>query len=210
MSNDINALRMKTVFFSSNIDTIDEWKMRHYINSSISCFDIEELNNTITTLEPYILIADYDSVSNEINTFISSNTVGPNVIVLEKTPEILTGKMLISHGIKAYGNARMLTHHYNQMIQTVIDKKIWTYPELTAYLAKKKNSSKLNDHSVALINNKLSIKESEVIYLILNGLTNDAIANKMNITSRTVKAHVSSIFKKLHINDRLSLVLLLK
>jgi DNA-binding NarL/FixJ family response regulator len=32
----------------------------------------------------------------------------------------------------------------------------------------------------------------------------------MDITTRTVKAHISAIFSKLHINDRVSLVLLLK
>lgn len=201
---------MTTVFFSSNLGTIDEWKRRHNISSYVSCCDIQELNTIIESIDSFVLIADYDSVSSDINTLISSNTVSENTIVLEKVPEILTGKMLISHGIKAYGNASMLTHHYNQMIQTVIDRKIWTYPELTAYLAKRKNNSALSDDSTQLINNKLSQKESEAIYLILDGLTNDAIANKMKITPRTVKAHISSIFKKLHINDRLSLVLLLK
>ena len=201
---------MTTLFFSSNMETIDEWKMRHNINSSISCFDIDELNKALEGLESYIIVADYDSVSSDINNWISSNTLANNVIVLEKVPELLTGKMLISRGVKAYGNARMLTHHYMQMIHAVMEKKVWTYPELTAYLAKRKTKSVLDVDSTKLIKSKLSQKESEVIYLILDGLTNDAIATKMEITPRTVKAHVSSIFKKLHVNDRLSLVLLLK
>jgi len=210
MSNKISTLEVNTIFFSSNLSTIDEWKMRHDTNSTISCFDIVELNKTLNTINSYILIADYDSISSDINAMISSNTLAENIIVLEKVPEILTGRMLISHGIKAYGNARMLKHHYKQMIQTVVNGKVWTYPELTAYLAKRNNHLSLHNDSIKLINNKLSQKESEVIYLILDGLTNDAIANKMGITPRTVKAHIGSIFKKFHVNDRLSLVLLLK
>ncbi len=210
MCNKISSLGMTTIFFSSNLNTINEWSLRHKVDSFVSCYDLEALNNTISTLESHIIIADYDSVSSEINSWISSNTLDENVIVLEKVPEILTGKMLISHGVKAYGNARMLKHHYKQMVQAVMENKVWTYPELTAYLAKRKNHSALNSDSIELINNKLSQKESEVAYLILDGLTNNAIANKMEITPRTVKAHISSIFKKLHVNDRLSLVLLLK
>ena len=149
-------------------------------------------------------------LAHEINILISSNTIPEKLIVLEREPEITTGKMLISHGIKAYGNSRMLTHHYAQMLKTIIFGNIWTYPELTSSLIKIENKSLLSDESTEIIENRLSGKEKEVIMLVLEGLTNDAIALKTGITVRTVKAHVSSIFSKLHVNDRVSLILLLK
>ena len=200
---------MKTIFFSSNIDTIDEWKKRHAIKDYIACDDMSSLNHELAQSKSTLVIADYDTLSSDINKLISSNTLPDNFIVLERVPEILTGKMLISHGIKAYGNSRMLSVHYKQMIRTVEDDKIWTYPELTSALVKLRGIS-LSEDAQALIRNKLSLKESEVVYLILEGLTNDAIANKLNITTRTVKAHITSIFIKLHVNDRVSLILLLK
>ncbi len=201
---------MQIIFFSSNIDIIDEWKMRHNIELSASCYDIDSLNEEIKKSDTYILIADYDSVASEINSWISSNTLPENLIVLEMAPEIATGKMLISHNIKAYGNSRMLTHHYLQMLQTVINGDIWTYPALTAKLIKTTKLVSLNSDSKKLLKNRLSQKEQEVVYMILEGLVNDAIASKLNITTRTVKAHISAIFSKLHINDRVSLVLLLR
>jgi len=118
--------------------------------------------------------------------------------------------MLLSHGIKAYGNARMQSVHYIQMLGAVIEGKVWTYPELTASLAKDSSKPSLNEDSITLIQNRLSPKEIEVIYYILDGLTNDAIASKLAITVRTAKAHVSSIYSKLHVSDRISLVLLLR
>ncbi|MBU1657469.1 LuxR C-terminal-related transcriptional regulator [bacterium] len=201
---------MQILFLSLNIDTINEWKMRHKIKSSISYSDIDSLNNDIEKFDAFILIADYDSVAPTINKLISSNTLPEKTIVMERAPEIATGKMLISHGVKAYGNSRMLTHHYMQMLQAVIEAKIWTYPELTAALVKNTKKTSLNNDALKLIDNRLTTKEEEVIYLILDGFTNDAIASKLNITVRTVKAHVGSIFNKLHVNDRISLVLLLK
>ncbi len=48
----------------------------------------------------------------------------------------------------------------------------------------------------------LTIREKEVLQLIVNGHSNKEIASKLNITLRTVKAHVSSILIKLDVNDR--------
>ncbi|MEA1893505.1 MAG: LuxR C-terminal-related transcriptional regulator [Campylobacterota bacterium] len=199
---------MQIIFFSSDMDMIDEWNMRHHIKMSTSCYDLDSLNIELNKLDSYILIADYDSVASDINRWVSLGELPQNVIVLEKAPEITTGKMLISHGVKAYGNSRMLSNHYAQMIQTVLDSKIWTYPALTAKLTNRLTI--INDDAKELIKNRLSPKEEEVVYLILEGLINDAIASKLDITTRTVKAHVSSIFSKLHVSDRVSLILLLK
>ena len=93
------------------------------------------------------------------------------------------------------------------MIETVKEGKIWTYPALTLKLT---NIISISSDAKKLLKNRLSQKEEEVVYLILQGLTNNAIASKLSITTRTVKAHISSIFLKLHINDRVSLILLLK
>lgn len=48
----------------------------------------------------------------------------------------------------------------------------------------------------------LTIREKEVLQLIVNGHSNKEIAGKLDITLRTVKAHVSSILIKLDVNDR--------
>ncbi|QOY52752.1 response regulator transcription factor [Candidatus Sulfurimonas baltica] len=201
---------MKIILFSSNMDTIDEWVKRHGIHHADTCQDTDSLIDKLEDNKNIILIADYDSVASEINNLISSYSLPKNLIVLERVPEIATGKMLIRHGIKAYGNSRMLSQHYKQMLETVTYGNIWTYPELTAALVKTTNKESLNSDALQLVENRLSAKELEVIYLMLNGLTNDAIASAINITTRTVKAHVSSIFSKLHVNDRVSLILLLK
>jgi DNA-binding NarL/FixJ family response regulator len=200
---------MQIIFFSLDTIIIDEWKKRHNIQNASTCSDVDSVIDNIDNKDT-IFIGDYDSVASEINLLISSNKLPKKFIVMERAPEIVTGKMLISHGVKAYGNSRMLTHHYTQMINTVSDNNIWTYPELTAALIDKKEKSALSSEAIALIEHRLSQKEKEVVFLILEGLTNNAISAKLNITIRTVKAHTSSIFSKLHVNDRVALILLLK
>lgn len=202
--------KMNIVFFSSNMQTVNRWKKQHNIHESLSFYDSKMLKDELEKSNSTIVIADYDSIAPEINRWITSNSIPEMLIVLERVPEIVTGKSLISHGVKAYGNAKMLPNHFEQMLQAVENEQVWTYPALTTKLAQAKDVSKLSDDSKSLIRNRLSQKEKEVIYLILDGLVNDAIAKKLDITTRTVKAHIGSIFSKLHVNDRVSLILLLK
>ena len=202
--------KMKTIFFSTDVDTINEWKSRHDVKDLLEVTNCDALLQVLSTLKEYIIVSDYDSVSHSINKMLASNTLPDKFIVLEKVPEIITGKSLILKGITAYGNTRMLKIHYQQMIETVKSGKIWTYPELTLALVKEAKRSTISDEAEALIEHRLTEKEKEVIYAILEGLTNDAIASELDITQRTVKAHISSIFSKLHVNDRVSLILLLK
>lgn len=49
---------------------------------------------------------------------------------------------------------------------------------------------------------KLTIREKEILVLIARGLLNKEIANELNITERTVKNHISNMFKKLNVYDR--------
>jgi DNA-binding NarL/FixJ family response regulator len=201
---------MKTLFFSSDFVIIDEWKEKEQTNNYILCYDLESLLELLhaNDEEEYIVVVDFDSVASELNKLIAANQLPKKTVVLEKVPEIASGKMLIAHGVKAYANSRISAANYKQMINAVANNQVWTYPELTAALATL--SYELSKTSRDLLRHRLSIKEIAVVYAILEGLTNDAIAKKLNITVRTVKAHISSIFSKLHINDRVSLVLLLK
>jgi DNA-binding NarL/FixJ family response regulator len=47
----------------------------------------------------------------------------------------------------------------------------------------------------------LSEREREVLGLIAEGLSNRAIAARLYVTERTVEAHVTQIFQKLHLPE---------
>lgn len=53
----------------------------------------------------------------------------------------------------------------------------------------------------------LSHREWEVLELMSRGMSNEQIGNSLYITDKTVKNHVSSILKKLQVNDRINAVL---
>ena len=55
----------------------------------------------------------------------------------------------------------------------------------------------------------LTQREQQVALEAAKGLSNKEIARALNITERTVKAHLSSTFERLGIRDRLQLALIL-
>jgi DNA-binding NarL/FixJ family response regulator len=52
----------------------------------------------------------------------------------------------------------------------------------------------------------LSDREVEIVTLIADGLTNEDIANQLDISKRTVDNHISNILRKTDTDNRVSLV----
>ena len=53
----------------------------------------------------------------------------------------------------------------------------------------------------------LTQREREISQMVAAGLSNKVIARKLDITDRTVKAHLTAVFQKLNVRDRLQLAL---
>ena len=194
--------------YSTDFDTITYWQKQLPGRDVLIIDSDEELFELAQTEPDALIVADYDSVAPLVNRMIQEDRLPERLAVLERRPAVPTGKMLLRHGIRAYGNARMVEVHFRQLLETVGEGKVWMYPELMAAMIKESDRKNLAIDAELL--SRLTDKEQEVTLLVLEGLTNDAIGRRMEITSRTVKAHLTSIFQKLHVNDRLSLVLLLK
>jgi two-component system NarL family response regulator len=56
----------------------------------------------------------------------------------------------------------------------------------------------------------LSTREREIVRLIVDGASNKEVASALDISERTVKGHLSNVFQKLGVTDRLKLVLLIR
>lgn len=61
-----------------------------------------------------------------------------------------------------------------------------------------------------LLRNKLTMRELQVVRLINFGLSNKEISAELNISEKTVKTHITNIFRKLKLKDRLELILYCK
>lgn len=113
--------------------------------------------------------------------------------------------------------SNLLPDKVRQIFNTVQDGGVWIssagLPHLLQRLKRletltRKNSdlSKTDPHQERMA--CLTPREREIVELVANGDSNKVIANKLNIADRTVKVHLSVIFQKLKVNDRLQLALL--
>ena len=77
--------------------------------------------------------------------------------------------------------------------------------ELISIIRRKKadeSSKKRSDD----VKDRLTKTELKVIELIINGYSNKEIASKLSISEKTVKAHLTSIFMKLNLENRYQLI----
>ena len=64
--------------------------------------------------------------------------------------------------------------------------------------------------TVSELLSNLTRREYEIATLVGNGESNKQIARRLSITERTVKAHLTEVFRKLEVADRLKLALIVK
>ncbi len=57
-----------------------------------------------------------------------------------------------------------------------------------------------------LIEKKLSNREAEVAELVSQGLSNKEVANRLFVTEKTVKFHLTNIYKKMEVKSRAQLI----
>lgn len=83
-------------------------------------------------------------------------------------------------------------------IYTVYEGEKFVQPSLTPML----NASLASRTNIDYKLNELTRREIEVLKLIAEGMFNKEIASRLEISERTVKNHVSNIFKKIEVSDR--------
>ena len=134
---------------------------------------------------------------------------GIKILILSHEPKFNEGREFLHLGAKGYANARMLEVHFQDALEAIERGEVWLYPEFIQnmiwLMTKDSVLSKTSD-----VFESLTSKEKEICELVYKGFTNQDISENMGISIRTVKAHMSSIFEKVGVKDRVNLVLLIQ
>ncbi len=88
-----------------------------------------------------------------------------------------------------------------EAIRNVHSGQSYIQPNMTRELVREFNRVTLHEKEKSEENN-LTTREIEVLGLIAEGMINKEIAKQLYISEKTVKNHVSNIFKKLNVSDR--------
>lgn len=135
---------------------------------------------------------------------------GCAVVALSNAVTQEEGLTCLEAGASGYTSALANPDVLRQIAMVVDNGGLWVGPEL---LSRLRNSlARMPAAHIPALNGKLaalSPREREVALAVAAGASNKEVARNMGITERTVKAHLTAIFARLGIRDRMQLVLMM-
>lgn len=209
---------MKITVFSTNIEItqhlISEFSdTEHTINSFSVISDLQTFLERGETVQLIYHLgmrqndeADFSALQTRFKAIL-------NTLVLTNTPNPEQGVRLLNLNIRGYANTYLEKDKLIMALSVIEKGEIWAGASLIQYMLS--NSTRSNEEQIFSDSSQgffqlLTPREQEIAQKILLGLQNKLIADELEITERTVKAHLSTIFKKLDVRNRLELTLKLQ
>ena len=175
------------------------------------------LTEKIVKLEPEVLFLDYEltGLKNQqsILELVNSRKETKIVIFSPELPDEIEWK-LFKMGIKGCCLNTIQPEQIKRIVNVVLQGELWIRRTLTNQilneLVKVTYEKNRIEQAVNDLLENLTRREYEIAMLVGRGESNKRIAQQLTITERTVKAHLTEIFRKLHVSDRIKLALIMR
>jgi DNA-binding NarL/FixJ family response regulator len=133
-----------------------------------------------------------------------------NFVVLSTIPTASEAMLSLTAGARAYANVHAGVNNLQQIAEIVYEGGIWVGEDLMQLLVSTLSRVQAAESQIKpnLWRDLVSKREAEVVTAVAAGASNKLVAKQLDISERTVKAHLSAAFEKLEVKDRLKLVLL--
>ncbi len=170
-----------------------------------------ETIDVIGNHEPDVVLLDYYMSGMDGVEFIQS--------IIEKCPKtrvlMLTFSMnenvvfeALKAGAKGYISKDASMSDLIKAIQTVYEGEVWIERKLISMFFDHENGARSGEEDQnGTTKKELTAREQEVLLCLSTGSTNKEIADALCISEKTVKSHLSSIFRKLNVTRRLEAIL---
>ena len=168
---------------------------------------IAETNNGVECMEqllsvhPDILLLDINMpVMNGIEVLqeIKKKNISVKVLVLTVHNEVEYLLKAVDIGVDGYIMKDAESAELKNAINCIMQGETYIQPSLVPALNNRLVSRDIDKEKI----NSLTKRELEVLIEVANGMFNKEIATSLNISERTVKNHISNIFKKIDVSDR--------
>lgn len=186
------------------------------LNKEYLCFayrDIHALQQAVTVQAADMLICQQSLLDPQQPEMMAAlKAAAPNSRILIVGPEQPVAMQIeaLKQGARGYFNEDLPLEKLSVAIHLILQGEVWVERHLISELIDEMNHAPKVDDAHRKAADSLSPKEREVAILVSHGATNKMIARKMNITERTVKAHLTTIFQKMNLPDRLSLAIVFR
>ena len=201
---------------SSTPDLLASWKQGVRGFPRISCIDsLNLLREGLVRIKPQMLLLDYDLPGLDIRAGIADlKELSPEtkIIILSHTLSDESEWELFKTGVKGCCPKDIDSKQLKSVVEAIHQGELWMRRTLTSRLLDELGKIALEKNQIKqaasdLLAN-LTRREHEIATLVGNGESNKQIAQHLAITERTVKAHLTEIFRKLKVADRLKLALI--
>ncbi len=163
--------------------------------------DGEDCLKLLQRVVPQVLLLDIDMPKInglEVLKKIKEKKIDMRVIILTVHNEIEYLLKAVEIGIDGYILKDSDSAQLREAIFTVISGESYIQPSMIPMLESKIVEKNTDQAKIDL----LTKRELEVLKLLSIGLYNKEIGEKLDISERTVKNHISSIFRKINVTDR--------
>ena len=206
------------IIVSQRQEFTQTWKSLLAGRGNVVWYDpLSDLKKIINDSRPELVVADFHHPAFRAPEKIAAlRQGGAKTRILLGSTQCDAQKELafLAAGVVGCCDERLRPEDLAKVIGVVLHDGIWVSPAAIPLLINRLHSSaaKLAAESRAEAPASgnlalLSPREREVARMVGKGASNRDIASAMNITDRTVKAHLSAIFAKLGVSDRLQLAL---
>ena len=113
----------------------------------------------------------------------------------------------IRAGARGYLNEKMRGTHLITALEEVSKGGFWVERHVMYKFDSDKSTQDKIDENVAVLSNNLTVRESEVLELVLEGMTTNDIAERIFLSHQGVKAHLTSLFRKFEVKNRAQLII---
>jgi DNA-binding NarL/FixJ family response regulator len=171
--------------------------------------DLPEASNTVHKIKPNILLVDSSAADdNNFAEFLLAQPTDISVIVITSSREVESHRKYLLHGISGLVTKEENAAVLIKAIDTVNRGEMWFVRKLLDGTIKQLIGEKKSIPEEVYSYNRsiLTAREREVLMLICQGMKNKIIAEKLFISETTVRHHLTSMFEKLKVNNRLELV----
>ena len=171
------------------------------INVIAEAGDGEEGYEVIKNKKPDVVLLDINMPKMnglELLKKVRSENDSTRILILTIHNEVEYLKKAVEIGVNGYVLKDSESAVLKQAIVNVNKGEIYIQPSIAPLLVEASKTENDKDDPT----NILSSREFEVLKLVSEGLFNKEIAYKLSISEKTVKNHVSNIFKKIGVSDR--------
>ena len=127
---------------------------------------------------------------------------------LTDIPDDAQGLELLAAGLFGYLNTYVAAPLLAAVIQTVQLDEVWVGKRMSRALLAGQHTDPNGEAALPDQLEPLTERERQIARLLGQGASNRGIAHQLGITERTVKAHLTAIFRKAGVRDRMQLALL--